>query len=91
MRTLRASPERFQRLWIAGLAVFGTIGVLVWLAWTGHNPFSRLEGEGGGVGQYATGELWRSLPWFARAKAPPADGQPAAAPATEVPPSTPVT
>jgi len=28
---------------------------IVLLAWTGHHPLSRLEGEGGGVGQYNQG------------------------------------
>jgi len=60
LRALRADRARFRRLLVSSLAVFALIGVFVALAWTGHNPLSRLEGEGGGVGQYATGELWRS-------------------------------
>jgi Predicted membrane protein (DUF2142) len=44
-----------RRAWIAAVAVFGAMGVLVLLAWTGHHPLSRLEGEGGGVGQYNQG------------------------------------
>ncbi len=43
------------RAWITAVAVFGALGVLVLLAWTGHHPLSRLEGEGGGVGQYNRG------------------------------------
>lgn len=43
------------RAWIASITVFVVIGVLVLLAWTGHHPLSRLEGEGGGVGQYNRG------------------------------------
>jgi hypothetical protein len=60
LRALRADPRRFRRLLASGLAVFALIGIFVALAWTGHNPLSRLEGEGGGVGQYATGELGMS-------------------------------
>jgi len=44
-----------RRAWIAAIAVFGAMGVLVLLARTGHHPLSRLEGEGGGVGQYNRG------------------------------------
>jgi hypothetical protein len=44
-----------RRAWFAAVAVFGAMGVLVLLAWTGHHPLSRLEGEGGGVGQYNRG------------------------------------
>ncbi len=60
LRALRADRERFRKLAATSAAVFGLIAVFVALAWTGHNPLSRLEGEGGGVGQYATGELARS-------------------------------
>jgi hypothetical protein len=60
LRALRADGARFRRLALGLLAVFGAIGVFVALAWTGHNPLSRLEGEGGGVAQYGSGELWRS-------------------------------
>jgi hypothetical protein len=61
LKALRAAREPVGRLTWTALAVFAVIGVLVFLAWTGHHPLSRLEGEGGGVGQYATGELTRSL------------------------------
>jgi hypothetical protein len=60
LRPLRADRERFGRLLWSGIGVFGALGLLAWLAWIGMNPLSRLEGEGGGVGQYATGELARS-------------------------------
>jgi len=60
-RKLRAAREHFRGMLLTAIGVFACIGVLVWLAWTGHHPLSRLEGEGGGVGQYATGELARSL------------------------------
>ena len=49
-----------KRAWIASVLVFGAIGALVLLAWTGHHPLSRLEGEGGGVGQYNQGVFWTS-------------------------------
>ncbi len=49
-----------RRFLPASVIVFGSIAGLVALAYYGHNPLSRLEGEGGGVGQYATGELWLS-------------------------------
>jgi hypothetical protein len=61
LRALRAAREQFRPLVLAATFVFALIGVLVLLAWTGHHPLSRLEGEGGGVGQYATGELARSM------------------------------
>ncbi|HTF88979.1 MAG TPA: hypothetical protein VK843_11260, partial [Planctomycetota bacterium] len=60
LRRLREDRASFRALWIASSVVFGSIAGLVLLAWSGHNPLSRLEGEGGGVGQYATGELWLS-------------------------------
>ena len=56
-RSLRADPVRFRKLLASGLLVFMALGLLVVLAWTGHNPLSRLEGEGGGVGQYGAGAL----------------------------------
>lgn len=56
-RALRADRTRWRRLLASVAVVFALLGLFVWLAWTGHNPLSRLEGEGGGVGQYATGEL----------------------------------
>jgi hypothetical protein len=67
---LRAEP-RAARLLVSGLAVLALLGLFVAAAWSGHNPLSRLEGEGGGVGQYATGELWRSArgAWVALALA----------------------
>jgi hypothetical protein len=58
LRELRADRDRFRRLGPAAAAVFALAGAFALLAWTGHNPLSRLEGEGGGVGQYGTGELW---------------------------------
>jgi hypothetical protein len=61
LRTLRAAREHFRGMLLTAIVIFALIGVLVLLAWTGHHPLSRLEGEGGGVGQYATGELARSL------------------------------
>lgn len=60
LRTLRAARERFRGLCVTAIGVFAIIAVLVVLAWTGHHPLSRLEGEGGGVGQYGAGELWTS-------------------------------
>ncbi|MCE9594234.1 MAG: hypothetical protein K8S98_08570 [Planctomycetes bacterium] len=60
VRALRADRTRFRRLLASASLVFVAIGVFVGLAATGHNPLSRLEGEGGGVGQYANGELWMS-------------------------------
>lgn len=57
---LRVSRASFRQVLFTSLGVFACIGMLVALAWTGHNPLSRLEGEGGGVGQYAGGELTRS-------------------------------
>ncbi len=60
LRRLRAERARFRRLVPVALFVFAGIGAFVALAWTGHNPLSRLEGEGGGVGQYGAGELWSS-------------------------------
>src|SRR5262245_8980694 len=59
-RALRADPVRFRRLVASAGVVFALLAVFVVLAWTGQNPLSRLEGEGGGVGQYGTGELWMS-------------------------------
>lgn len=55
-RRLRAS----RGLVATAVAVFAVIGALVVLAWTGHHPLSRLEGEGGGVGQYGAGVFWSS-------------------------------
>jgi len=60
VRALRAPGAEFRAILGAALAVFSVIGVLVVLAWTGHHPLSRLEGEGGGVGQYGNGVLWMS-------------------------------
>jgi len=60
-RALRADRRRWRRLLASALVVFALLGLFVALAWTGRNPLSRLEGEGGGVGQYATGELWMSV------------------------------
>jgi hypothetical protein len=57
-RKLRAA---FPRVLVASLVAFGVIAALVVLAWTGHHPLSRLEGEGGGVAQWGTGELWTSI------------------------------
>ncbi len=59
-RALRAAGPAFRQILVASLAVFLVIGALVVLAWTGHHPLSRLEGEGGGVGQYGNGILWMS-------------------------------
>lgn len=59
-RKLRTGARSFPGLIAIAVAVFGLIGMLVLLAWTGHHPLSRLEGEGGGVGQYGQGILWRS-------------------------------
>jgi hypothetical protein len=55
-----------RRAWIAAVLVFGAMGALVVLAWTGHHPLSRLEGEGGGVGQYNKGVFLTSAKgtWF---------------------------
>jgi hypothetical protein len=61
LRALRAACDEFRANLLTALGVFAVIGVLVLLAWTGHHPLSRLEGEGGGVGQYASGELGRSM------------------------------
>ncbi len=58
-RQLRASTNR-TALMATTIAVFGALGVAVILAWTGHNSFSRLEGEGGGVGQYGRGVFFTS-------------------------------
>ena len=60
LRALRADPARFRRLAAALAAVLAAAGLFAALAWTGHNPLWRLEGEGGGVGQYGAGELKRS-------------------------------
>jgi hypothetical protein len=60
LRALRSAPGGLRRVLVSGVAVFGVLGVLVLLARFGHNPFSRLEGEGGGVGQYGTGSYWLS-------------------------------
>ncbi len=57
VRRLREDVRSFRRLCASSLGVFVALGVLAWLAWIGWHPLSRLEGEGGGVGQYATGEL----------------------------------
>jgi hypothetical protein len=54
----RSTPPR--RTLLAAIAVFVVLGGLVLLAWTGHHPLSRLEGEGGGVGQYNRGVFWTS-------------------------------
>ncbi len=69
-RRLRTDP-RVRRLLVSGLGVSALLGLFVLTAWTGHNPLSRLEGEGGGVGQYGSGELWRSArgTWVALALA----------------------
>jgi hypothetical protein len=57
---LRAGRARFLRLGASLAVVCAVLGAFVLLAWTGHNPLWRLEGEGGGVGQYGAGDLWRS-------------------------------
>ena len=59
VRSLRASAAA-KKILAAGLGVFAVLGALVVLAKTGHHPLSRLEGEGGGVGQYGRGVLWTS-------------------------------
>lgn len=59
-RALRADAAAFRRLWTSAGIVFVSITAFSLSAWLGHNPLSRLEGEGGGVGQYANGELWVS-------------------------------
>jgi hypothetical protein len=56
-RGLREDARRFRRLVASSLVVFSLLALFVGLAASGHNSLSRLEGEGGGVGQYATGEL----------------------------------
>ena len=60
LRALRADRARFRRLAASLFAVLLAVGAFAGLAWTGHNPLARLAGEGGGVGQYGTGEVWRS-------------------------------
>ena len=59
-RALRTDRARLRALLVTGGVVLALLAAFVALAWTGRNPLSRLEGEGGGVGQYATGELARS-------------------------------
>jgi len=59
-RALNADRARLGELLVTGGVVLALLAAFVALAWTGQNPLSRLEGEGGGVGQYATGELARS-------------------------------
>jgi hypothetical protein len=61
LSTLRAAHVPLRGLVLTAMGVFAVIAALVLLSWTGHHPLSRLEGEGGGVGQYATGELMRSM------------------------------
>lgn len=57
---LRGDRRYVKRL-LAGAAIaLVVIGAFVASAATGHNPLSRLEGEGGGVAQYGSGELWTS-------------------------------
>ena len=58
-RELRTGPK-LKTLIATTAVVFGALGVAVILAWTGHNSFSRLEGEGGGVGQYGRGVFFTS-------------------------------
>jgi hypothetical protein len=58
-RRLRTSPS-LKTLIATTAVVFAALGVAVILAWTGHNSFSRLEGEGGGVGQYGRGVFFTS-------------------------------
>ncbi len=60
LRRIRQVRETSRKILFASLGVFVAIGVLVVLAYTGHHPLSRLEGEGGGVGQYGQGVLWMS-------------------------------
>lgn len=59
-RELRVDAAASRRLWTSAGIVFASIAAFSLSAWLGHNPLSRLEGEGGGVGQYANGELWLS-------------------------------
>jgi 4-amino-4-deoxy-L-arabinose transferase-like glycosyltransferase len=59
-RALRRDRARSRRLLVSGALVVAALTVFVALAATGHNPLSRLEGQGGGVGQYGAGDLWIS-------------------------------
>jgi len=58
LRALRPAGARLPRLGAGLAAVCAVLGAFVLLAWTGHNPLWRLEGEGGGVGQYGRGDQW---------------------------------
>jgi hypothetical protein len=59
-RRLASGRADSRGILVASIAVLAVVGVLAVLAWTGHHPLSRLEGEGGGVGQYGKGVLWTS-------------------------------
>lgn len=56
-RRVRAEGAGSVRALAAGIVVLGVIAGLVFLAWKGWHPLSRLEGEGGGVRQYGKGVL----------------------------------
>ncbi len=51
------APMRMLTALAGALAV---VALVVWTGWTKSNPLVRLEGEGGGVGQYGKGDLWIS-------------------------------
>jgi len=54
----RGRPVLPRLAWMLG--TLALVGGFALLAWLGHNPLSRLEGEGGGVGQYGRGVLLQS-------------------------------
>ena len=58
--SIRASGRAARTIRVSGSIVLVLLGALVLLAWTGHHPLSRLEGEGGGVAQYNRGVFWTS-------------------------------
>ncbi len=58
-RRILAAPNGLAvRLALA--LTLGALAGLVWLGLSGHNVLMRIEGEGGGAGQYGTGVWWQS-------------------------------
>lgn len=57
VRALRAHGRRPWTLASALGAALVAGAAFAWAAKSGHNPFARIAGEGGGAGQYGKGEL----------------------------------
>lgn len=52
-----ASLRPGRRALLATAAAMAPTALFAWWAWAGGNPLARLQGEGGGVGQYGRGDL----------------------------------